>query len=45
MENELVERLGGMGLETQIQMFQTAYSKVGFSLRPHTHTEAQSLIL
>jgi PAS domain S-box-containing protein len=40
MENELVERLGGMSLDTQIQMFQTAYSKVGFSLRPHTHRGA-----
>lgn len=34
MENDLIGRLGNMNLETQMQMFQTAYSKVSFSVYP-----------
>lgn len=40
MENDLIQQLGGMGLETQMQMFQTAYSKVDFFL--DTDRKAQS---
>jgi PAS domain S-box-containing protein len=35
MENELIGWLGDMNLETQMQMFHTAYSKVAFSFRTH----------
>ena len=36
MENDLIQRLGGMGLEKQMQMFQTAYSKVNSSIGRRT---------
>jgi PAS domain S-box-containing protein len=38
MENDLIGWLGGMNLETQMQMFHTAYSKVAFSLHTHVPT-------
>jgi hypothetical protein len=38
MENDLIGWLGGMNLETQMEMFHTAYSKVAFSLRTHVPT-------
>jgi PAS domain S-box-containing protein len=41
MENDLIKLLGGMGLESQMQMFQTAYSKVAFfSTHIYTHKRA-----
>lgn len=43
MENDLVQWLGGMGLERQMQMFQTAYSKVNLifeRIAPFHHTDA-----
>lgn len=42
MEDDLIKRLGGMRLETQMQMFQTAYSNVGFPLKTHSDTQFQS---
>jgi hypothetical protein len=39
MENDLIGWLGGMNLETQMQMFRTAYSKVALSF--HTHVRCQ----
>jgi PAS domain S-box-containing protein len=38
MENDLIGWLGGMNLETQMEMFHTAYSKVALSLRTHVPT-------
>jgi hypothetical protein len=43
MENDLIGWLGGMNLETQMQMFHTAYSKVAFSLHPHTRSDVLTL--
>ncbi|KAG9850929.1 hypothetical protein KCU98_g3067, partial [Aureobasidium melanogenum] len=52
MEHDLIKRLGGMGLETQMQMFQTAYSnyvvlkmkeRSGFSVA-HYSTSANDLL-
>ncbi|THZ00932.1 hypothetical protein D6C93_03572 [Aureobasidium pullulans] len=45
MENDLIGRLGNMNLETQMQMFQTAYSKVRFSLYPHAQFQVPDMCM
>ena len=45
MENDLIGRLGNMNLETQMQMFQTAYSKVSFSLYPHAQFQVPDMCM